>query len=77
MSRLKLAIVLILAAGGVHAHHSAAPHFDMETAISLDGVITELKFVNPHAYFYFDVTDESGATVNWRCEMSAATADRR
>jgi Family of unknown function (DUF6152) len=77
MSRLKLAIVLILAAGGAHAHHSAAPHFDMETAISLDGVITELKFVNPHAYFYFDVTDESGATVNWRCEMSAATALKR
>jgi Family of unknown function (DUF6152) len=77
MSRFNLGLALVLIASGAHAHHSAAPHFDMDTAMDVEGVITELKFVNPHAYFYFDVTDDTGATVNWRCEMPAATSLRR
>jgi hypothetical protein len=70
-------MALLCTTAAAYAHHSAAPHFDIDTAISVEGVITELKFVNPHGYFYFDVTDETGAKVNWRCELSAATNLRR
>jgi Family of unknown function (DUF6152) len=27
--------------------------------------------MNPHAYFYVDVTDESGKVVNWAMEMGS------
>lgn len=59
------------------AHHSSAPHFDESVEISLEGTVTEWKFVNPHSYIYFDVTDEKGEAVNWRCEMHARTPMQR
>ncbi|MGI9259173.1 MAG: DUF6152 family protein [Gammaproteobacteria bacterium] len=54
------------------AHHSAAPHFDLDTKIEVEGVVTRLALVNPHAYVYFDVS-ENGATDEWRCELRAGT----
>jgi len=55
------------------AHHSAAPHYEMDKHIELKGTVTQFKFVNPHAYVYFDVTDASGHKAPWRCELAAAT----
>ena len=57
----------------VVAHHSSAPHFDRDNSITVEGVVTQLQFVNPHAYVYFDVTTEDGSVQDWRCELSAAT----
>lgn len=71
------ALTMVLALGFVEntiAHHSAAPHFDSSQEVVLnDAVVVEWKFVNPHSYIYFDVTEEGGEVANWRCEMSAAT----
>ena len=54
----------------VPAHHSSAPHFDSSMEVVVEGVVTEWRFVNPHAYVYFDVVNDSGETVAWRCESS-------
>jgi hypothetical protein len=59
------------------AHHSNAPHFDSSKPISIEGVITEFKFVNPHAWVYLDVTDATGQVANWNCEMGAASSLQR
>lgn len=40
-------------------------------------MVTEIAFVNPHSYVYFDVTNSSGEVENWHCEMRAATVLRR
>lgn len=64
-------IVLVTLLSFLHsasAHHSAAPHFDMNARVEIEGVITNLALVNPHAYVYFDVT-ETGESVEWRCEL--------
>ena len=37
------------------AHHGITAQFDTSTTFELSGVVTELEFVNPHAYVYFDV----------------------
>ena len=74
-----VAAISIVTAGmsPVNAHHSSAPHFDRDTMIELDGVVTEVRFVNPHAYVYFNVKGEGAESVLWRCELSAATALQR
>lgn len=54
------------------AHHSSKPHFDDSKEITVTGKFTQFKFVNPHAYLYFEV-EQNGATVPWRCELQAAT----
>src|SRR5436190_11724491 len=56
------------------AHHSAAPHFDLEKTVVLNGVVTKFEFVNPHAYVYFDVRGGDGSATPWRCELAARLA---
>ena len=71
---LTLAALLALnPVGNVYAHHGAAAHFDPDDVVTLEGMITELQFVNPHAFVHVDVADDSGATQSWRCELSGAT----
>ena len=59
------------------AHHGITAQFDTSTTFEISGVVTDLEFVNPHAYVYFDVTGDSGEVVPWRCELRAATVLRR
>jgi len=56
-----------------YSHHSNAPHFDNSLEVSVEAVVTEWAFVNPHAYIFFEGTDENGQTAEWRCESSSAT----
>ena len=72
MMRAKLAGALILfaAAPPLAAHHSFAAQFDRNQPITLHGVVTKVDWMNPHVYFYVDVTDEEdGEIVNWGIEM--------
>lgn len=59
------------------AHHGITAQFDTSTTFEIAGTVTELEFVNPHAYVYFDVTGPAGERVPWRCELRAATVLRR
>lgn len=65
-------LCLALMAQAAFAHHSSAPHFDHENPISVEGYFSEIKFVNPHAYIYFNEI-RNGESVGWRCELSSAT----
>jgi hypothetical protein len=59
-----------------HGHHGFG-QFDRAQQIDIEGVITGIDFVNPHAYLRLDVTDDQGETIAMRCEMRAATLMRR
>lgn len=63
-SFLSLSIGLtFLGVAPAFAHHSSAPHFDRDTQVEVTGRFKDFKFVNPHAYIYFDV-DVDGVTQN-------------
>ena len=55
------------------AHHSSSA-FDLSKNVELKVTVTEFKFVNPHSYVLFTVTDANGKTVPGRCELQAVTA---
>jgi hypothetical protein len=55
------------------AHHGSAPHFDPDDLVTLDGVVKELKLVNPHSWLHFEVEGADGSLVEWRCELGGAT----
>ena len=74
---LILSTMVLMAGLTANAHHSSAPHFDANKTVSIEGVVTEFKLVNPHAWLYLDVEDENGTVHNWNCEMTAASALRR
>lgn len=60
------AILIFSIALNLHAHHSFAV-YDFETQIPFEGVVTELKFRNPHIAMKLTVTNEGGEqeTINF------------
>jgi Family of unknown function (DUF6152) len=59
---------LMLAALPLAAHHSFAAEFDASKAVTLQGTVTRLDWMNPHIWVYMDVKDDSGAVAHWQCE---------
>jgi len=62
--------VLALSATGAISHHAFSPVYDEKQLITVTGVVTQFKFVNPHAMMLMDVTNESGKVVKWTVEFS-------
>ena len=66
---LAAGIGLFLASTPVRAHHSFAAEYDSKKPVTLKGIVTKVEWLNPHVYFFIDVTDESGNITNWAMEM--------
>ena len=58
----------------VFAHHGFAGRYDEMNPITLDGVVVELQFINPHAAIIFQVRDEAGKVVRWSGYLGSATS---
>lgn len=63
-----LAVVSAVIAVPAAAHHSAAVAYDVDKTISVKGVISEVKWVNPHTWIFVDAKDEAGKAVKWGFE---------
>ena len=50
------------------AHHSIAGMYDQSRRVTLDGVIAQYQFVNPHPFVVVDVTT-NGTTQSWKAEL--------
>ena len=74
--RLVTTLLLALSCSSAFAHHGFG-RFDRANDAYLTGTITDIDFVNPHAYLYFDQVTASGEVIAMRCEMRAATLMRR
>src|SRR5688572_5948668 len=73
---LSLAIGALALSTPVWAHHGFG-RFDPTKDVTIEGTLTGIDFVNPHAYLYFDAQGPDGKVTPMRCEMRAATVLRR
>jgi len=58
--------------GSAYAHHNPASHYVIKDLITVEGVVTEYRLINPHARIYFDVTTPEGEVQQWLAEGNAA-----
>jgi len=62
-------VLMVIAAPPVVGHHSFDVQFDSQKTRTIKGVITKVDWINPHAYLYVNVVEESGSVVNFKIEM--------
>jgi hypothetical protein len=71
-----LCVTLLFLSLAGNAHHSTAFNFSEET-VTLDGVISDLKWINPHSSLVLVVTREDGRLEEYFVEFLARIALER
>ena len=64
-------VLLAAAAAPVLAHHSFAAQYDAKKPVELHGKVTEVEWVNPHAWIHMEVTGADGKAATWLCELGS------
>ena len=69
-----IAALMGLMAASVAAHHSFSAEYDSNKPIKLTGKVVEMRWSNPHAWIYINVTGKDGKAVKWAWETGGANA---
>jgi hypothetical protein len=62
---------LLLLSVSALAHHGTFVSYDTKHPVTMNGVVAEYHFTNPHTQLYFDVTDDKGNVTRWAAEGPA------
>lgn len=71
--KLTLAVVAWLLWSGLASAHHGAAAYDLVSTRTLDGVVTNFKWANPHALIEFDARDADGRVQRWTAETAGLT----
>ena len=77
---MTLWLVLAIAVGsayGAGAHHSTVVNFDSSREITVEGTLTEVRWMNPHSRFRLGVKSADGRVEEWLVEMGAVNTMKR
>lgn len=70
-----VALVIALAAP-LLAHHSATM-FESQKTITVEGVVKEFQFTNPHSWLLVDVKNKNGSVTTWGFEAEGPSTLQR
>jgi hypothetical protein len=68
---ISMAMLSLLAAAPVLAHHSFAVFFDSERMIQVEGTVEEFLFRNPHGLIRMTVSQADGTRSEWKAETNS------
>ena len=67
-SAVLIATSLVMS-GSLGAHHGTLVSYDRDKAWTAKAVVTEFRYVNPHAQIYFEVKDDKDHAGHWSGEL--------
>lgn len=70
------ACAIVLAASTAFAHHSGAM-FEEKKTITLEGVVKEFQYTNPHSWLLVNVTGKDGKVTTWGFEAEGPSTLQR
>jgi len=69
-------VLLVLVASSASAHHSATM-FEQTKQITVEGVVKEFQYTNPHSWLLVDVKDKNGKVTTWGFEAEGPSTLQR
>jgi uncharacterized protein DUF6152 len=67
---------IALVASPVWAHHSGAM-FDSDKTITVEGVVKEFQYTNPHSWLLVNVQNKNGSVTTWGFEAEGPSTLQR
>jgi hypothetical protein len=67
----------ISAAGNLVAAHHSATMFEEKRTITVEGVVKEFQYTNPHSWLLVDVKDKDGKITTWGFEAEGPSTLQR
>jgi Family of unknown function (DUF6152) len=74
VSTLAIAVGALCCSLPLLAHHSFAAEYDSRKTITVHGIVQKVAWVNPHAYVWVDVKDDSGKVITYAFESLSPNA---
>lgn len=68
-AKANVCTTLVLSTTLAGAHHSFAAIYDGSRTVTVAGVVTAFRFINPHAEMSMDVTEGTSSTASWDVEF--------
>ena len=72
LATLSAVLVVLFLVPPASAHHNPTSHYLIGEMITVEGVVTEFRLINPHARIYFDVVGADQEVQHWFAEGNAA-----
>lgn len=68
---LATAIALMVSGAPALAHHAFSAEFDAKKPVHLEGAVTKVELINPHAWIHIDVPGPDGKVSSWMIEAGS------